>query len=94
MPTNFTGTLRMETGSAMGGMTAVGLRARWNERGEFLFTTESAGASAPEGEILIPHFALGPGYQTRFVLVGGDAPSSGTVQFFDPAGAPAALPLR
>jgi hypothetical protein len=84
----FKGILRINTGSAPG-LSVVGLRGRYNERGDFLITTtpptdENGSALVAPNELLFPHLVNGGGYTTQFILfsgVGGQA-TTGNVKFF------------
>jgi sugar lactone lactonase YvrE len=93
----FKGILRISTPSA--GIAVVGLRSRYNERGDFLITTtppaiENAGSAS--SELVLPHLPDGGGYSTQFVLFSGSAGqvSSGSLLLFQQSGQPFALPLR
>jgi hypothetical protein len=92
LPRPFTGSLRI-TGPKFG---VIGLRGRYNERGDFLISTTSpTSETAPAStESVFPFFADGGGYTTQFVLVNNrpGAPSTGTLLFLNPTGSP--LPLR
>ena len=68
----FRGILRVSTTSA--GIAVVGLRARYNERSDFLITTTPpANEASPLGsaELYFPHLADGGGYTTQFILFSG-----------------------
>ena len=71
----------------------MGLRERYNERGDFLITTTPAtneAAPPTTGPLYFPHFAMGGGYTTEFILYGGtpgQAPS-GYLIFTNPDGTP------
>ncbi len=92
----FQGVLRA---SSTASISVMGLRGRYNERGEFLMTTtppsdESApGSTSP---LFIPHLADGGGFTTQFVLFSGAAgqSSSGTLQFFAQSGSALNLSLQ
>ena len=82
----------------------VGLRSRYNERGDYLVTTIPV-ASAPSYSYgnstapLFPHFADGNGYTTEFILfdtstVTTGQSSVGNLLFFTPAGQPLNLAVR
>jgi hypothetical protein len=92
-PVIFQGTLNITaTGS---GIAVVGLRGRYNERGDFLITSVPAlASSAPtSAEKLFPHIVDGGGYSTQFVfpnLFTGGA----VVRFYGSAGQAMPLPLR
>ncbi len=96
LPANFKGMLRITSDNAI---SAVGLRARLNERQDFLITTipvnqeVSTGSSA---EVMFPHLIDAGGYTTQFVLintVNGQA-SSGTVRFRTVGGQIMDLPVQ
>jgi len=79
------------------GVSIVGLRSRYNERGEFLITTtppatESPAASPALTSYVFPEVANGGGYTTEFLLFGrSDGQStSGKVRFINYDGS---LPL-
>jgi hypothetical protein len=87
----FQGILRISA-SASGRISVAGLRGRYNERGDFLITTTSPviDAGAPSNaEMIFPHWAIGGGYSTQFILLGGSTQtSSGVLGFFSQAGEP------
>ena len=92
---NFSGVLRI---TATSNVSVVGLRARTNQRGDFLISTTPPSNEAdapPNTETYFPHFAVSGGWTTQFVLFSGttDQTSSGTVRFFDQSGEPLALAL-
>src|SRR5213593_2815483 len=96
LPAPFRGILRV---SSTSDMSAVALRTRYNERGDFLITTtpptnESAPPSA--GELLLPQLADGAGVTTQFVLFSGSAgqSSSGSLLLFQNSGQPFTGTLR
>ena len=69
----------------------AGLTGHVNERGEYLISAtppvdERVGVSG--SELLIPHFAVGGGYDLQFVLINTAAtgPQTGTMFFFAPTG--------
>ncbi len=83
---SFQGILRISTESAAG-IAVVGLRGRYNERGDFLVTTiPSANENGPPNsdEVLFPHLVDGGGYQTQIVLVHPFPiqTSAGIIRFF------------
>jgi len=104
MPPRFQGILRVmatnpETGEPAGSIAVTGLRGRYNERGDFLITTILAVGEnsfpTQSSELLFPHFALGAGYETQFVLFSPrPQSSSGRMYFFNQNGTPMAVPLR
>jgi len=94
----FKGILRISGGGAEG-LSVVGLRGRYNERGDFLVTTtpptnESSPASG--AELLFPHLVNGGGYTTQFVLFSGTAgqASTGNLKFFKQDGTPLSLTVN
>ena len=99
IPSSFRGVLRVWSDRnrfSRPGVSVTGLRGRYNERGEFLFTSTPAIAevfATTSSELLFPHFAIGGGYETEFVLF-SDNGSSGTVYFFDQNGNPLSLGLQ
>ena len=65
----FRGILRVSTTSA--GVAVVGLRARYNERSDFLITTTPPAnelTPASSAELYFPHLADGGGYTTQFIV--------------------------
>ncbi|MBI2149402.1 MAG: CotH kinase family protein [Acidobacteria bacterium] len=92
LPASFKGVLRAST-SSTAGISMIGLRGRYNERGDFLITTTSPvleSSNPPSGELLFPHFVDSGGYTTQFILFSGYAGQSpsGTVRYFSQAGLP------
>jgi hypothetical protein len=82
------------TFSASTPVAALALRSFTNERGESLFTTlpVSEVGTAANGAVTFPHFADGGGWTSQVNLVNTtDSAMSGTVQFFDAAGAAVTL---
>ena len=82
--------------SASSAVSAVGLRARYNERSDFLITTtppvnESNPPSSAEYDF--PHIVNGGGYTTQFIIFSGATGQSGTgsLKFFAQDGT--AMPL-
>lgn len=80
-------------------ISVMGLRARYNERRDFLITTTPATseAAAPVGPLYFPHIADSGGFTTQFILFSAtpeQQPYSGAVQFFSPSGEPLSLNLR
>ena len=98
LPLPFQGVLRVSVGSPTE-VSVVGLRSRYNERGDFLITTTSPvdeGDASTTLEFLFPHFADSGGYTTQFILFSGVAgqSSSGTLRFFTKEGEPLDLGLH
>jgi hypothetical protein len=94
LPRPFQGILRIQAAA----ISVVGLRGRYNQRGDFLITTTSPvdEASAPgSDELFFAHLAAGAGYSTQFILFSGNgASTSGSIQFFDQSGRPLTLPFQ
>lgn len=94
-PSPFVGTFTFTSSLPVG---VVALRLRANERGEYLMTTLPAtDLQAPAGStpVVFPHYADGAGWSTEIALVNtGDAVLTGSVQFLDPTGAPAAVSVN
>jgi len=96
MPSPFRGILRLSGGG--GNISMIGLRGRYNERGDFLITTtlplnEASGLS--NAPLLFPHIADGGGYTTQFFLFGMPGQSlSGTLQLSSPSGQTLNSPLQ
>ncbi len=96
LPATFQGLLRI-SGSA--GIAVVGLRGRYNERGDFLITTTPAVAEngpVPTTELVFPHIVEGGGYTTQFILFSGKPgqTASGTLRFLSQTGQPLMLSIR
>jgi len=67
LPRQFQGVLRLSTASAA--LSVLGLRGRYNERGNFLITTTppvAETAPAAVGEVVFPHLVDSGGYTTQF----------------------------
>jgi hypothetical protein len=80
-------------------ISAVGLRARYNERGDFLITTtpptrETATASA--AEVVFPHIVDSDGYTTQFIIYSGVSgqTSAGSINLVTQSGGALALNFR
>jgi hypothetical protein len=91
LQTPFRGFLRIS-----GAQVAVtGLRARYNERRDFLFTSTPpiVEGALSFGELVFPHLADGGGYTTQFILYGDSVGQSanGAIRFLGQTGN--ALPL-
>jgi hypothetical protein len=78
----------------------VGIRGRYNERGDFLITatTPASDSGSPQSsaERLFPYFVDGGGYTTQFVLfnAGSGTTSGGTMNFVGPQGSPLNVQVR
>ncbi len=85
--------------SAPAAIAVLGIRGRYNERGDFLMSTipPSNEADPPATtNLYIPHFVDGGGVTTQFILFGGSAgqSSNGTLRFFSQTGQVFGLRLR
>ena len=94
---SFKGIVRVSTESA--GISVVGLRSRYNERGDFLITTTPPSvetAPVTSANLVMPHLPDGGGYTTEFVLFSGSSgqASTGSLVLIQQSGQPFALPLR
>jgi hypothetical protein len=77
-------------------VSATGLRGRYNERGDFLISTTAPIAevyATDSSELLFPHFVIGGGYHTQFVLF-SDQGATGTMYLLDNNGNPLSLSLK
>ena len=91
LPVPFQGILRV-TALDGPGVTSVGLRAKFNERFQYLATTtgpivEDAGTP---NQLIFPHIAAGGGYSTEYVMVAritGQG-AAGTLHFVTQSGTP------
>jgi hypothetical protein len=96
IPASFQGVLRI---SGAAGISVVGLRGRYNERGDFLITTTPPVAEdeAPTtAEMFFPHIVEGAGYTTQFILFSGrpGQSSAGTLRYLSQSGQPLLLDIR
>ena len=95
LPTEFNGTLRL-TSSAL--VSLVGLRGRYNERGDFLMTAVPAvdELTTPTERLFVPQIVDSGGYTTQFVLFNGQPVSSsaGSIELFSQTGDPLNIPLQ
>jgi virginiamycin B lyase len=92
---NFEGMIRLSTASPSG-IAVMGLRGRYNERGDFLITSTSPAEEINAAANLFPHIIDGGGYSTQIVLFRAlpvQAPA-GSLQFYTQAGQPLELSLR
>jgi hypothetical protein len=97
LTTPFKGVLRVSTSSSQG-ISVIGIRGRYNERGDFLLTTTQPTDESrpPAGPQYFPHFADGGGYTTQFILFNGgaDQASAGALRFFSQSGLQISLPVQ
>ena len=96
-PQPLKGILRITTSGS--NVAVVGLRGRYNERGDFLITTTPAAVetAAPGTAMsLFPHIVDGGGYTTQFVLFNQatSGSASGAVMFYGQNGNPLGLNLN
>src|SRR5262249_45470601 len=93
IPSPFRGILHIQ---AFGGtrftgpppISVLGLRFRYNERRELLMTSTPPLATQffpGSSELLFPHFSVGGGFETQFLLLSALG-STGTMYFFDQSG--------
>src|SRR5207249_9303583 len=97
VPRQFQGVLRVST--TAGPISVLGLRGRYNERGNFLITTTSPVAETgtpPAGESLFPHLVDSGGYTTQFILYSAYPGQrvSGTIKYAGQTGDPLNLSLQ
>jgi len=90
------GVLRITAPTAI---SVLGLRGRYNERGDFLMSTippSNEAEPAATTPLYMPHFVDGGGYTTQFILFSGSSnqSSNGTLRFFSQTGQPLELNLR
>jgi hypothetical protein len=74
LPSTFRGILRVSSDSDV---SAIGLRERYNERGDFLISTTPAipdDAANNSNPLFFPHIVAGNGYTTEFILLGTGNP--------------------
>ena len=96
LPASFKGILRITSNSPV---SVVGLRARYNERVDFLITTVPVTQELTQGssaEMIFPHIVDAGGYTTQFILlnaVSGQT-STGTVRFRTVGGVPLDLTVQ
>ncbi len=94
LPPNFSGVLRVTSTAEV---AIVGLRLRYNRRGELKMTTTPPSIETGPpimADRFFPHIVDSKGWSTRVILFSGTAgqTSSGTLSYFDTAGAPWDLP--
>ena len=96
VPASFQGLLRISAASAI---SVVGLRGRYNERGDFLITTTPPVAEdepSNAAELVFPHIVEGAGYTTQFILFSGKPgqAASGSLRYLSQEGQPLMLGIR
>jgi hypothetical protein len=74
------------------------VRSRWNQRGDFIFTTTPAtNEKAPaDSQLVFPHLVDGGGYSTQFIMFSGtpSQPASGSLQLFSQTGGNLSINLK
>jgi hypothetical protein len=97
LPQNFKGVLRISVQQGFT-MSLIGLRGRFNERGDLLIATTPpvADNSSQPTQLIFPHLANGGGYITQFILLNTDSqnPRSVSLDLRTPGGDPLALSLK
>jgi hypothetical protein len=96
LPAAFKGILRVTTSGS--GLSVTGLRARFNGRGDFLFTSAAPvneSMSATSATTIVPHFLDGGGFTSEFNLFSGSAgqATSGHLRFYRGDASPLTLTL-
>ena len=96
LPPHFSGVLRVTSTAEV---AIVGLRLRYNDRGELKMTTTPPSIETGPSTMAdryFPHIVDSAGWSTQFILFSGTAgqASSGTLSFIDTAGEPWDLPRR
>jgi hypothetical protein len=101
LPKPFKGIIRISDSpyATSPALIVVGIRARYNERGEFLITSTiptSESAAPSSAQSLFPYFVDGGGYLTQFVLFSGGAGQTytGTLSFVGQSGLPLNVQLQ
>ncbi len=96
LPADFSGVLRVTSTAEV---AIVGLRLRYNRRGELKMTTTPPSdetRASTMADRYFPHIVDSRGWSTQFILFSGTAgeASSGTLSFIDTAGEPWGLPTQ
>ncbi len=100
VPVPFKGTLRVSSSSQAGtaSISVVGLRARYNERNDFLIATTPPTTDAIRAiqvPLFFPHIVDSGGYTTQFILFSRPGVSSnGTIELFAADGKPLDVTLQ
>jgi sugar lactone lactonase YvrE len=99
VPASFKGSLRISSASqgASAAISVVGLRARYNERNDFLIATTAATSDAVRAvsvQVFFPHIVDSGGYTTQFILFSRALLSTGTLELFSADGTPLDVTLR
>jgi hypothetical protein len=92
----FKGVLRIS--SANPNISVLGVRSRWNQRGDYIFTTTPAinERGSSNSRLIFPHIVNGGGYTTEFVMFSGtpSQPMSGNLQMFSQSGGSLSINLQ
>jgi len=86
LPASFRGVLHISSNTSI---SAIGLRTRYNERGDFLISTTPAIAdNSPSSteESVFPQVVSGSGYTTEFILMNAGGASQGTLSLTSQTG--------
>src|SRR5205823_13622784 len=86
MPSSFRGVLHISSNTSI---SVIGLRTRYNERGDFLISTTPAMADntpASTDEFVFPQVVSGSGYATDFILMNPAGTSQGMLSLKSQAG--------
>ena len=93
LATPFRGVLSVSSNSPI---SVMGLRGRYNERGDFLISRAPAVADISpinNAELVFPHIVSGGGFTTEFLLMNRGPASTGKLLFRSQLGAELELPL-
>jgi hypothetical protein len=84
----FKGVLRITAANPT--ISVLGVRSRWNERGDFIFTTTPATDenATSNSQLVFPHIVDGGGYTTQFIMFAGtpSQPNAGNLQMYSQSG--------
>ena len=86
VPSSFRGVLHITSNTPI---SAIGLRTRYNERGDFLISTTPAIADntpPSTNEFVFPQVVSGSGYTTEFILMNPAGTSQGMLSLKSQAG--------
>ena len=86
LPSSFRGVLHISSDTSI---SAIGLRTRYNERGDFLISTTPAIAdNTPSSteEFVFPQVVSGSGYTTEFILINSAGASQGVMSLTSQTG--------
>ena len=84
----FKGVLRISSTNPT--ISVLGVRSRWNERGDYIFTTTPATneSASTNSQLVFPHIVVGGGYTTQFIMFSGtpNQTTSGNLQMYSQSG--------